>query len=261
MQLKPNDPSSSRRRPGDSPLWRRPVLVGALMLLAGCAVAPFDVPVARWIGEGECPDVLEKLACLAEVFAHGFGAAALLLTVYLLDPGRRRFLVRLAVMSLGVGACTDFLKLFLARHRPYQFFRFEINGGTAATFGEWLPGWSAGAGWQSFPSSHSAVAAGLAIGLAWLYPRGKWLFVVFAAFAMFQRVVVRAHFPSDVFWGGGLGSILAGICLNAACSRWFARFEGGPEHEAAIDGDIAGENDGRRAALRNAGSKDDARAA
>jgi hypothetical protein len=224
MQLEHGNHSSARRIPTDPPLWRRPVSVGALLVLAGCVAAPFDVQVARWIGDGECPDVLEKLACLAEVFAHGFGAAAVMLIVYLLDPRRRRFLVRLGVMSLGVGVVTDFLKLFLARHRPYHF---KFDGGTAATFGDWLPGWSAGAGWQSFPSSHSAVAAGLAIGLGWLYPRGKWLFAVFAALALFQRVVVKAHFLSDVLWGGGAGCLLAGVCLSATCSRWFHRFEAG----------------------------------
>jgi membrane-associated phospholipid phosphatase len=218
-----------------------------LLVLAGCVAAPFDVRVAEWITAGECPDVLEKLACLAEAFAHGFGAAAVLLTVYLLDPRRRKYLVRLAVMSLGVGAVTDFLKLFLARHRPYHF---NFVGDTWATFGQWLPGWSAGAGWQSFPSSHSAVAAGLAIGLGWLYPRGRWLFMVFAGLAMFQRVVVKAHFLSDVLWGGGAGCILAGLCLSAACSRRFHRFEAdGTERAGAED------------PVRRLAPRDDARAA
>lgn len=204
--------------------WKRPAIVGVMLLVAGCLVAPYDVGIARWMQDGNCPDVLEKLACLAEVFAHGFGALAVMLTVYLLDPGHRRALLRLAVMSLGVGTLTDMLKLLLARHRPYHF---DFSGSTAATFGQWLPGWSAGAGWQSFPSSHSAVAAGLALGLGWLYPRGKWLFVAYAALAVAQRVVVRAHFASDVCWGSGVGCILAAGCLSGPVDRWLRRWESG----------------------------------
>lgn len=202
--------------------WRGTALCGLALLAAGCLVAPYDVAIARWIQRGECPDALEKLACLAEAFAHGFGAGAVMLTIYLLDPGRRRALLRLAVMSLGVGTLTDMVKLLLARQRPYHF---DLSGETADTFGQWLPGWSEGAAWQSFPSSHSAVAAGLAIGLARLYPRGKWLFVTYAALAVLQRVVVRAHFASDVCWGAGLGCILAAACLTSTAERCFRRFE------------------------------------
>lgn len=202
--------------------WRGTALCGLVLIVAGCLVSPFDVSIARWIQDGECPDILEKMACLAEVFAHGFGALAVMLTIYLLDPRRRRELLRLAVMSLGVGTLTDLIKLLLARQRPYHF---DLSGGTAATFGRWLPGWSGGAAWQSFPSSHSAVAAGLAIGLARMYPRGKWLFVSYAALAVTQRVVVRAHFASDVCWGAGLGCILAATCLTQTVQNWFQRFE------------------------------------
>ena len=66
-------------------------------------------------------------------------------------------------------------------------------------------------GLQSFPSAHTATAAGLAMGLAWLFPRGRWMFSALAALVACQRVVVGAHFPSDTMVGAAVG------CVVAAC--------------------------------------------
>jgi membrane-associated phospholipid phosphatase len=62
---------------------------------------------------------------------------------------------------------------------------------------------------QSCPSAHSAVAAGLAMTLALRYPSGRWWFAILAALAMLQRVDVGAHFPSDTLFGAALGSAIA----------------------------------------------------
>jgi membrane-associated phospholipid phosphatase len=65
---------------------------------------------------------------------------------------------------------------------------------------------------QSFPSAHSATAVGLAIGLSWLYPRGRWLFAAFAGLAILQRLDADAHYCSDVLAGGGVAFVVAAIC-------------------------------------------------
>jgi undecaprenyl-diphosphatase len=67
---------------------------------------------------------------------------------------------------------------------------------------------------QSFPSGHAATAAGLAVALAVLYPRGRWLFAVLAVLAALQRVEVQSHFPSDVLAGAALGC-LTGALVSA----------------------------------------------
>ncbi len=221
--------------------------IGLLLIVAGCFALPYDLSVATWFLTGAAPDVLTKMCCLAEAFAHGFGAAAVLLAIYLLDLPRRRALWRLAAMSLGVGVMADLVKLLLSRHRPYHF---DFLGGPEATFVDWLPGWSGGAALQSFPSSHSAVAAGLTVGLGWLYPRGKWLFICLAALALGQRMVVGAHFLSDVLWGAGLGALLAGACLcNTPLGRWFDRRESDHlvEPGAAVPEEITARHDIRAA--------------
>jgi membrane-associated phospholipid phosphatase len=67
---------------------------------------------------------------------------------------------------------------------------------------------------HSFPSGHSAIAAGFAAALAWKYPRGRIYFIVFAVMAASQRIVSLAHFPSDACFGAALGLIGASFFLR-----------------------------------------------
>jgi len=67
---------------------------------------------------------------------------------------------------------------------------------------------------NSFPSGHSATAAGLAAALVWKYPRGTWLFLLLAASAAAQRIATSAHYPSDVFMGAALGLACAAAMLG-----------------------------------------------
>jgi undecaprenyl-diphosphatase len=77
---------------------------------------------------------------------------------------------------------------------------------------------------QAFPSAHTATAFGLAIGLTWLYPRGRWLFATFAVLVACQRIQSGAHFLSDTFFGAALGCVVAAVCIKYV--KWFDRFEG-----------------------------------
>jgi membrane-associated phospholipid phosphatase len=200
------------------------MLLGTLCLLLGVACLPVDVPIARWFRLHQLPDSLHKVCCLGEVFAHGLSVALLILLAWVLDPSVRARVGRLSAMSLGAGLLANVQKLLLARHRPYHF---DFQGDVAATFEGWLPWWSGGSGLQSFLSSHAAVAAGLAVGLAWLYPRGRWLWLLFASLAGMQRLIAGAHFSSDVLWGAGLGALWAGACLHPRLCGWgFDHLEG-----------------------------------
>jgi hypothetical protein len=55
-----------------------------------------------------------------------------------------------------------------------------------------------------------------------LYPRGRWLFGLVVAAVMAQRVVVHAHFPTDVAAGALLGAVWARQCHRGAMGRMFA---------------------------------------
>jgi membrane-associated phospholipid phosphatase len=206
--------NSSGRRRANSYWWLAIALgISALGVLA----MPIDLPVANWCLGNHCPAAIKKLLALAEVFGHGFGVVAILLSVAVLDPVRRWTIPRLVICSLGAGLLANVGKLILGRVRPHHF---DFTGGVRATFLKWFP-WGTGESLQQgFPSSHTATAVGLAIALAWIYPRGRWLFAMFAVLVALQRIESGAHFVSDTLWGAAVGIAVGGWFASDCSLGW-----------------------------------------
>jgi membrane-associated phospholipid phosphatase len=195
----------------------------AVLASVGVAALAVDVPLASWVQAGHCPSVVNQLCNLSDVFGHGLGVALIVVALAVLDPWHRYAIPRILAAALGSGMLANVLKLLLARTRP---FRFDLQSEGLESFIGWLPLLGNGSWEQSFPSSHTATAAGLAIVLAYFYPRGRWLFPAFAALVGGQRVLDMRHFLSDVFWGAAVGCIFAPLCVyGSRLSRWFDRLE------------------------------------
>jgi membrane-associated phospholipid phosphatase len=192
-----------------------------LVALAGAALS-IDLQIARAVKERGLPGELRRLVRLSEVFGFGGTVALIIGTAATLDRRGWRVLVPLAIAAYGAGALANGLKLLVARERPTAA---ELSAPVFDTFITWLPllhrkalGDRYGYALQSFPSAHAATAAGLAVALAALYPRGRWLFACFAVLAGVQRIEAQAHFASDVLIGAALGC-LVGAVWQAASSR------------------------------------------
>ncbi|MBN1910654.1 MAG: phosphatase PAP2 family protein [Pirellulales bacterium] len=195
---------------------------GALAVL-GVVCLAIDLPAARWCRDGHIPGDLKKVFTLAEVFGHGIGVGMIILAAWVLDPARRWAIPRVAALAFGAGLMADVAKLLVARVRPRAF---DLTGNVTDTFVGLFPFGSGGSNQQSFPSAHVATAVGLAIALAWLYPRGRWLFGVLAVLVAGQRLMVSAHYPSDTCFGAAVACLLAVALLGPGpLSRWFARHE------------------------------------
>ena len=161
-----------------------------------------DLPLARWfeaaLENRTIPGDIARIVRLAEAFGYGGSVLLIVVAAAVLDPRGWRVVPRLAISAYGAGITADLLKLFIARSRPEHA---DLDGPLAGTFVQWLPilnhgrlteaGLSYGHKLQSFPSGHAATAAGLAIGLATLYPRGRWLFVMLAALAAFSGFTAK----------------------------------------------------------------------
>jgi membrane-associated phospholipid phosphatase len=211
--------------------WRLPLLA-VLLLMAAVAVVPADCWVARHLAESAWPrgtSELRKLIHLAEVFASGVGVIAILITAALLDRRGWRIVPRLALLSLGSGLMADVGKLMLARARPRIF---DLSQSGWDSFGVWLPTLLSnpesqlGSNWQAMPSAHTATAMGLAIGLSRLYPQARNWFFFLVVLAGLQRILVSAHYPSDVLVGAALGLFFAAACQRMGrFSTWLERLE------------------------------------
>jgi membrane-associated phospholipid phosphatase len=80
--------------------------------------------------------------------------------------------------------------------------------------------WSWNAAYASMPSGHSttAVAAAIAIGAVW--PKARAVLWIYAALILASRVIIQAHFVSDVLaaaFVGGFGAILVRNWFAARC--------------------------------------------
>jgi membrane-associated phospholipid phosphatase len=193
------------------------------LALAAIPALTIDLPLSRWCMQDRLPGDLARLLGFAEVFGHGLGVALLLLAIYQLDPLHRWALPRVVASAYGAGLAANLVKMVVGRARPHHF---EFNEGVLNSFGPWLPLTSAGSGGQSFPSAHTATAAGLAVALVWLYPAGRWLFPAMVFLVACQRINSGAHFLSDTLVGAALGLLVGQAVVHCGpVARWFGRLE------------------------------------
>jgi membrane-associated phospholipid phosphatase len=202
----------------------------AALVLVGCIAFTIDLPVAVWCKAHRLPGEIGRLVNLLEISGHALGAAVILGAAVTLDrslrvprPGRfgaaERAFVRMAAATYLGGLVVDVIKASLERVRP----RAADLAGLVSPFSTFGDGALAVdrpnlADLMSFPSGHSAVAAGLAAALSWRYPHGTPLFAGLAATAALQRVVTSAHYPSDVAFGAAVGLAAAAACLGTSRS-------------------------------------------
>lgn len=200
------------------------------LALAACGGAAFaiDIPMARFCKERQnpLPGDLARIIDLAEVFGYGASVAVLLAGVVALDPTVRlprlgrplgiaeRGFVRLVAATYAGGLVVDVIKVLVDRVRPRAA---DLTAMSSAfdTFGAVATAGHRGSNSMSFPSGHSAVAAGLAAALAARYPRATPYFVGIATCTACQRVFSSAHYPSDIAFGAAIGLLGAAACLRS----------------------------------------------
>jgi membrane-associated phospholipid phosphatase len=108
----------------------------------------------------------------------------------------RALFVFLAVSLSGI--VVDILKFILGRYRPAMLFHENLYG---------FAFFRIDAVATSFPSGHAAVVTGLAISLDAIWPRFRVLYALVALLVIGSRVVICAHFLSDVVTGAYVAAI------------------------------------------------------
>lgn len=212
-----------------------------MLLVLGIAGFPLDVPLAIWLENNRLPSELLRPFKFAEIGGHGTGAAMLLLATLWLArrqwqrPGYGRFQLRLFAATYLGGLLVNGLKLVVPRVRP-RFADLAPHVGAVDTFGRQLleVGDHSRAALMSFPSGHSAVAAGLAAALCWFHPPGRVVFLSLAALACLQRLLSGNHYLSDVCIGAGLGCLGAWLALHHRWVGWQPGMQEAQRGHAAV---------------------------
>jgi lipid A 4'-phosphatase len=211
----------------------RRLALPALLLLAAVllSIAFIDRPVARFFHASD-PQLRAVFKFITQ-FGLGKGyiiVTALLFVAFRLGAAAARdarlaaILMRQAHRALylfvavaGSGIVADIAKTIFGRARPKLLFADGVYGFF----------WGAAhADYWSFPSGHATTMGALMVGLSLLWPRGWPVYLVIALLVMASRIVITAHFPSDVLVGAALGGGMAwairqgfaraGIALGAA---------------------------------------------
>ena len=110
---------------------------------------------------------------------------------------RKGLFVFLSIIFSGL--LLNIIKTMIGRLRPRFFLADSTYGFQPFNFDF---------GMNSFPSGHSQTIWALMVSLSLLYPRFTIPFVLFAALVAASRVLVAAHYVSDVLMGSYLGMIL-----------------------------------------------------
>ncbi len=204
--------------------------VGLLIYGAALAVALFSDPYVAAMTVRANEKIRGDLRREME-FIQQFGAitSAVLIAavVWTIDPANRRRLPA-AVLGCAASALSVFiLKCLIGRPRPRlgQPWKFVPPWETYL-----LDGWTTPRhAWQfwergmsvlwSMPSGHTAAAFALARVLTNLYPQLRAIVVTLAVLVAICRVVLGAHYPSDVIVGAGLGWVIAGTVQRFAHRR------------------------------------------
>lgn len=203
------------RRP--SPAARRFfALTLATAILGSVSYAFIDQPLARYFHDSS--PILR--AIFAAITRLGEGGVYLIpLAVLLLAAlWRRRAALAwragfvFAAIAIS-GLLTDILKPVFGRARPNLLFEQHLFGFTWS--GPHADRWS-------FPSGHSVTIMALAAALYAIYPPAWPAYAALALAVMASRVVIDAHYLSDVVAGGYLGFIVTWALIAAARQRGIA---------------------------------------
>jgi membrane-associated phospholipid phosphatase len=162
-----------------------------------------DVAVARVCARSATPAtqrVLRLITVLADEKALLAGAAAIWIGTRCGQTGsQRREADRMLCSLVIAGALPHLFKIIVRRRRPN---RSVVKGPRRG-----IP--RSGKAWDSFPSGHAVHLGAMAAPLSRLSPH--WLRpVVWPALGSLAvtRILLLAHYPSDVLAGWGIGSLL-----------------------------------------------------
>ena len=232
--------------------WAIPLVIGVAAFLLGpmlfggaIDLAIFDLARSPHIGG----DIRRELETLQQWGAVGSVVIASVI-IWQVDPRRRRRLLDFYAAMLVLTLVVNAMKLLIGRPRPRagvlgadgELIRFP--GEVLWPWGAWpIEGHGVRHAWEfwagissdlwSMPSSHTSAAVAMSVFVAMVYPRLRGLAIVMAAIVGSARVILGAHYPSDVVVGACVGYAVA---YPAIRGRWGQRALAGLRRQGRTKG-------------------------
>lgn len=210
--------------------WAAAVLIGLGLTLAGMAYVDPIVQSAQGGVTGYGERLFRVLTDFGKSgwFLVSTGVATLLILA-VVAPARAfadrvalALALRLSFLFIAVagsGLIITIVKRIIGRGRPWSF---ETQGSLYFDVMAWK------ASYASFPSGHSQTAFSIAVALGCLFPRARAWLIAAAVVVAASRVIVDAHYFTDIVVGS-----LWGAWFALMTREWFARrglvFSPGPD--------------------------------
>ncbi len=209
-----------------------------LFVVAELIAFSIDQPVARFMAD--ISPSIERLFKFITWFGQGgvilYPTGIIILTGVLLGlafpslrdvatPVIRRATVIFAAVG-SAGLVNDALKILFGRARPYLWLNGDMSGFHMLRYG---------AKFASFPSGHTATSVAAAIILSAIFPRGRYVFAIFAALIALSRIILDAHYVSDVIAAFAVGGIVAIAVRDYARTKgWLVIWQPQDSEQASV---------------------------
>lgn len=207
-------------------------------IVAGLCIVPLDGAVHAWTSTHRAGGDLKRELEFLQQFGAISSVVILMLVFVILDRRPHDWkwsrIYDWIAAACFAGALGHLLKIFIGRPRPLfndpmhvlgpiGKYPVELKDGSRALIHAWDYASGVASDLWSMPSSHALAAASLAVTITMLYSKLRWLCVILVILVCIARVVLGAHYPSDVLVGAGLGWWIASAAMR---SRWGSRIAG-----------------------------------
>lgn len=180
-------------------------LYGLVVTVAAVTVSyhAFDLPIARFCRQFQETSI-ERFFQYITVGGDSLpyivvSAAGYVLFQYYLHHQKNAEKFLLLFQSVVIsGIVADIIKWVAGRYRPIEYFDHHLYG---------FDFFHINAESISFPSGHTTTAFAMAMTLTHLFPKFQWIWWSAAILVGISRIILRAHYLSDVIFGAFLGTV------------------------------------------------------
>lgn len=191
------------------------IVIGSVLLMAMMAFSYglIDRPLALYC-QTLNQDIVQIFQLITELgkstgYLIGFAALFVFFKFFRRRPvATNRALFLFSAVALS-GLATDLIKPLVGRFRPKLLFEAGLYGFEPLRIGY---------EYNSFPSGHAATVFALAAALSFFFPRWRLPLFSFAAVVGLSRIIVGAHYLSDVMAGAYVG-VMTVFALVLICRR------------------------------------------
>jgi len=194
---------------------RKTWLITLLAIAVMLAVMPFDLVIMQYVNaHNTCRPFFDAITDIGLAKWYEWPTGLIVVTGFILWRAKKlpenflpvwRMAIQILLSVAGAGLFTDVLKRVFARARPVEFLQHGIY-----SFFHWHEAFGLHTyHFQSFPSGHATTMMSLATAIALILPeKYRWTRIpvfIFAGIIAASRIMVTAHYPSDVIAGMMIG--------------------------------------------------------